>query len=167
MSAVQVNQPVAITSTQIMMMRGNTWSSGTCDCCEDCSVCCCAFWCFPCFQCQTVSNFGECLCLPLMDPTCMGYVGCSGACPPISMAMRAAVRERYNIEGSICCDCCILYWCYSCSWCQMAREIKKRKQPFNIVTAQTTTMQVPLQMHQQMPQQMPQSYSYGIVQQPM
>ncbi|KAG8431254.1 hypothetical protein GDO86_019178 [Hymenochirus boettgeri] len=74
----------------------------------------------------------------------MGYIGCSGTCPPISMAMRASVRERYRIPGSICDDCCMLYWCYSCSWCQMAREIKKRKQPMTFITAQTTPMVIPV-----------------------
>ncbi|XP_078525581.1 cornifelin-like [Lissotriton helveticus] len=148
MNVVQVNQPVAMTSTQVTVIRGNTWSSGICDCCEDCSVCCCAFWCCPCFQCQTVSGFGECLCLPLIDLLC---IACTGyltgvytcACVPISMAMRTGIRQRYKIQGSIWDDWCKLCWCYCCSWCQVAREIKKRKQPFSIVTAQTTTIQTP------------------------
>ncbi|KAM4678061.1 cornifelin homolog [Discoglossus pictus] len=136
MQTVIVQQPT-ITQT-VTVTNAEHWSSGVCDCCDDCGICCCALWCFPCFQCKTVSDFGECLCLPLMDPMCMGYVGCSGTCPPISMAMRAAVRERYRIHGSICDDCCMMYWLLSCTWCQLAREIKKRKQPFSIVTAQTT-----------------------------
>ncbi|KAM5125953.1 placenta-specific gene 8 protein-like, partial [Mantella aurantiaca] len=116
---------------------------------------CCALWCFPCFQCSTVSNFGECLCLPLLDPGCAGYCGNSVVCPPISMAMRAAVRERYKISGSICDDCCTLYWCFSCSWCQMAREIKRRKQPVSIMTAQTTSVGVAMNPQ---PYQLPQPY---------
>ncbi|XP_072259109.1 cornifelin homolog B-like [Pyxicephalus adspersus] len=135
-------QPTPVLSQTVMVSQAQPkgWSSGICDCCEDMSTCCFAFWCFPCFQCATVSDHGECLCLPLLDQTCLGY---SPACPPISMAMRASVRERYKIPGSICDDCCMLYWCLCCAWCQMAREIKKYKHPASIVTAQTTTMSMP------------------------
>uniref|UniRef100_A0A6I8Q2W1 Uncharacterized protein n=1 Tax=Xenopus tropicalis TaxID=8364 RepID=A0A6I8Q2W1_XENTR len=139
-------QPFPVGQT-VTITQANDWDSGLCDCCDDCGICCLAFWCFPCFQCKTVSDFKECLCLPLLDPYLMGYIGCGTACPPISMAMRASVRERYKIPGSICDDCCMLCWCYSCSWCQMAREIKKRKQPFTFVTAQTTSVQMPLQQN--------------------
>ncbi|KAM4678060.1 cornifelin homolog [Discoglossus pictus] len=145
MQNVIVQQPTV--TQMVTVARGDQWSSGVCDCCDDCGICCCAFWCFPCFQCKTVSDFGECLCLPLMDPMCMGYVGCSGTCPPISLAMRAGVRERYRIHGSICDDCCMMYWLYSCSWCQIAREIKKRKQPFTVLTAQTTTVGAAVHPH--------------------
>ncbi|XP_056409522.1 cornifelin homolog B-like isoform X2 [Hyla sarda] len=139
-------QPVSVQPVQvgqamsINFVNTNEWSSGVCDCCQDMGICCCAFWCLPCFQCKTVSDFGECLCLPLLDPGCFGYFGTTLACPPISLAMRAAVRERYRIRGAICDDCCMLYCCFSCSWCQMAREIKKNKQPITFMTAQTTTM---------------------------
>ncbi|XP_056408197.1 cornifelin homolog B-like isoform X1 [Hyla sarda] len=146
MSWMETMQPVSVQPVQvgqamsINFVNTNEWSSGVCDCCQDMGICCCAFWCLPCFQCKTVSDFGECLCLPLLDPGCLGYFGTTLACPPISLAMRAAVRERYRIKGAICDDCCMLYCCFSCSWCQMAREIKKKKQPVTFMTAQTTTM---------------------------
>ncbi|XP_069807447.1 cornifelin homolog [Dendropsophus ebraccatus] len=157
----QTVQPLAVSqSTSSNMVSPNEWSTGVCDCCDDMGICCCAFWCFPCFQCKTVSDFGECICLPIMDPGCFGYIGTSAVCPPISMAMRAAVRERYRVRGSICDDCCSLYCCFSCTWCQMAREIKKYKHPVAIVTAQTTTVMGPMppQPYQAYPPQPYQAY---------
>ncbi|KAM9312398.1 cornifelin homolog [Gastrophryne carolinensis] len=137
-------QPTAVQHTTLTVVQPNGWSSGICDCCDDMGICCCAFWCFPCFECRTVSDFGECLCLPLLEMSCAGYAGCSPYCPPVSMAMRAAVRERYRIQGTICDDCCLVCCCLSCTWCQMAREIKKRKQPVSFMTAQTTMVTVPM-----------------------
>ncbi|KAM4677696.1 placenta-specific gene 8 protein-like isoform 1-T2 [Discoglossus pictus] len=131
-------QPGTITTQTVTTMQSPKWGSGICDCCEDCGICCCAFWCFPCFQCNTASEFGECFCLPLMDPLLMGYVGCSGICPPMTIAMRSALRERYKIPGSICDDCMRSCCCYSCTWCQMAREIKYRSRGTTMTTAQTT-----------------------------
>ncbi|XP_029437066.1 cornifelin-like, partial [Rhinatrema bivittatum] len=104
---------------------------------------CCAFWCFSCFMCRTASQFGECMCLPLLDPFCLGYLGSPVPCAPGSMAMRAAMRERYRIQGSICSDCAVLCCCYTCAWCQMARELKKRKQSYRVVAEQTTSITVP------------------------
>ncbi|XP_075704598.1 placenta-specific gene 8 protein-like [Rhinoderma darwinii] len=133
-----ISQPGVITTQTVTVSHGPQWSSGLCDCCDDCGVCCCALWCFPCMQCSTVSDFGECCCLPLLDPCVMGYVGCSGVCPPITIAMRAALRERHKIPGSICDDCIQSCCCYSCTWCQIAREVKLRRNTSTITTAQTT-----------------------------
>uniref|UniRef100_A0A8C4SGS2 Plac8 onzin related protein 2 n=1 Tax=Erpetoichthys calabaricus TaxID=27687 RepID=A0A8C4SGS2_ERPCA len=88
---------------------------------------CCAFWCFPCFMCKTASEFGECLCLPLLD-----YSGIH----PISLSIRSTMRERFHIQGSICGDCCVVVCCNTCSWCQMARELKHQKKPL-VITAQS------------------------------
>lgn len=50
---------------------------------------CFAFWCCPCFACVTSKKYGQCLCLPLLD------IGCI---PPITLAMRVSMRERYGIK---------------------------------------------------------------------
>lgn len=50
---------------------------------------CFAFWCLPCFACMTSKKYGQCLCLPLLD---------IGIIPPITLAMRVSMRERYGIK---------------------------------------------------------------------
>ncbi|XP_028654287.1 cornifelin homolog [Erpetoichthys calabaricus] len=137
-------QPQSVITQQVTVIKSPEWSTGICDCCDDMGVCCCATWCLPCFMCKTASDFGQCVCLPLLDPMLTGYfLGFTPVTiPPISLAMRASMRERFGIQGTICDDCCTVFCCYSCSWCQMARELKKRKQPLTIVNAQTTTFNV-------------------------
>ncbi|XP_022073669.1 cornifelin homolog A-like [Acanthochromis polyacanthus] len=109
----------------IMNTTSNQWTSGICDCFQDVPQCCFAFWCFPCFTCITARDAGECLCLPLLD----GF----GVIPPITTAIRGSVRRRYGIEGTICQDCVYAFFCYSCSWCQIAREMKTRSDPITFV----------------------------------
>nr|XP_014349803.1 PREDICTED: cornifelin homolog B-like [Latimeria chalumnae] len=100
-------------------------------------------------MCKTADDFGECMCLPMLDPgMCGGYSGCAGCVPGVSLAMRAAVRERHKIQGNIFNDLCCLYWCYPCVWCQMAREIKKWKQPLTIINTQATTLPTVHVVHQ-------------------
>nr|XP_033779285.1 cornifelin homolog A-like [Geotrypetes seraphini] len=136
MTAIINNQPMPATTQAIATAEGNGWSTGLCDCCDDLGVCCFAFWCLPCFMCKTADDYGECICLPLLE--ILGGHGIAG--PSVSMAMRSGVRERYGIKGSICDDCCIFCCCYSCAWCQMSREIKKRKQPVVITTAHAVSV---------------------------
>ncbi|XP_028284686.1 cornifelin homolog A-like [Parambassis ranga] len=109
----------------IMTTTSNEWSSGICDCCQDLPQCCFAFWCFPCFACMTARKAGECLCLPLLESF--------GCIPPITLALRVSIRQRYGIEGSICKDCVYTYFCGPCTWCQIAREIKTRTSPITFV----------------------------------
>ncbi|XP_051900538.1 cornifelin homolog [Pristis pectinata] len=141
---VVVSQPqMTTTTTTVVTNQRQGWSTGICDCCDDCGICCLAFWCLPCFMCKTADEFGECLCLPLLDVTCNACGYYATAIPPISLAMRVATRERYNIHGSICNDCCIMYWCLSCGWCQIAREMKERKKQVTIVNATTSMLPHP------------------------
>ncbi|XP_062288597.1 cornifelin homolog B-like [Scomber scombrus] len=97
------------------------WSSGICDCCDDMRDCCCAFWCCPCFACRTSRQWGQCLCLPLLDAF--------GCIPPVTMSMRVSVRYHYGIQGNLCRDCVFSCCCSPCVWCQISREMKKRKLP--------------------------------------
>ncbi|KAL0970241.1 hypothetical protein UPYG_G00239260 [Umbra pygmaea] len=124
-------------------LKYNQWSSGICSCFDDCHICCFAFWCFPCFACNTTSKFGECFCLPLVDIMSLsaqqfGLPTCTP--PPVSMSMRVAVRKRYNIQGDMAEDCAYSTFCNICSWCQMAREIKKRSQSLMVINTQITTL---------------------------
>ncbi|KAI7814539.1 putative cornifelin, partial [Triplophysa rosa] len=119
-------QQTTIVTTQHHVSSG-TWTTGICDCCSDMSTCCCGLFCFPCMQCQTVSQFGWCFCMPLLD-----------CCMIVSCCFRQKTRERYNINGSCCDDFCTLCFCYPCAWCQMSREIKTRARSGSVITQQIT-----------------------------
>uniref|UniRef100_A0A667YZW9 Placenta-specific gene 8 protein-like n=1 Tax=Myripristis murdjan TaxID=586833 RepID=A0A667YZW9_9TELE len=116
------------------------WPAGPC--CPDSDRCCFAYWCFPCFACSTTSEFGECFCLPLLDVlwTTLQLVSFPTCTPPVSMAMRVAVRNRYGIQGDMSGDCVYATFCNICSWCQMAREIKRRSHTLTVINAQPTMM---------------------------
>ncbi|KAG9274507.1 hypothetical protein AMEX_G11432 [Astyanax mexicanus] len=122
MAKIVVQQPQPV----VMMASSNQWGSGICDCGENIAECCFGFWCLPCFACSTSKKFGECLCLPLLE---LGFI------PPITLAMRSSMRQRYGIEGSICNDCVYSFFCCPCVWCQMSREMKKRNQPVTFINS--------------------------------
>lgn len=115
------------------------WASGVLDCFEDASTCCYGFWCSPCLACTVSGRLGENNCLPLCDffsctafPYCMIPV----AIHPANLAMRVAMRNRYNIKGSICKDMAVSCCCSWCSWCQMHRELKERKKTPTVINVQ-------------------------------
>ncbi|XP_067290327.1 cornifelin [Pseudorasbora parva] len=163
MAAVIVQQPYT--------KSNGAWSSGICDCGQDLNSCCYAFWCFPCFACSTTGEFGESTCLPLLDligPVLMASFGVPACVPPVTLGMRVAVRYKYDIgvsfplplpiketgpqfnnlfvlqQGSLCEDIMLSCCCIWCSWCQMSREIKARKQTVTIY--QTAPMFQPIPM---------------------
>ncbi|XP_061091521.1 cornifelin homolog [Conger conger] len=112
--------------------QSNGWNTGICACFDDMSICCLGFWC-PCIlPCKTSADFGECCCLPLLDSMCTIPM----CVPPVALAMRVGARNRYNIQGSMCTDCFTATFCNTCTWCQIAREIKQRKRNMIVVNAQ-------------------------------
>ncbi|KAK0130805.1 Cornifelin [Merluccius polli] len=108
------------------------WSTELCDCCLDMDICCLGFWCLPCLQCKVAGDFGMCCMLPMLD-----YFFCIVTC-----LLRPMMRAQYGIYGTCCGDCCEVFWCCPCVWCQMGREVKIRKVPAStpVVTTQVISM---------------------------
>ncbi|XP_035998504.1 cornifelin homolog A [Fundulus heteroclitus] len=114
----------------VIVQNSQEWGSGLFDCFDDLGTCCFAYWCFPCFACMTSRDFGEHLCLPMLD-----WFG--GCVPPITLSLRVLMRHRYGIKGSIPMDCVLSSFCFICAWCQMSREIQMRKLPVVKVKTQS------------------------------
>ncbi|XP_069506101.1 PLAC8-like protein 1 [Ambystoma mexicanum] len=43
-----------------------------------------------------------------------------------TLALRTGIRERYKIRGTLCEDWTVVFCCWSCAVCQMARELPQR-----------------------------------------
>ncbi|TMS14247.1 cornifelin homolog B [Larimichthys crocea] len=125
-STLVIKQPQPVMEAR----DSDEWGSGICDCCQDMPECCFAFWCCPCFACKTTKAYGQCLCLPLLDMF--------GMIPVTTMSMRVSMRQRYGIKGTMCKDCLYAACCLSCSWCQMSREMRRRKIQVVLVSAKNT-----------------------------
>ncbi|XP_015195401.1 cornifelin homolog A-like [Lepisosteus oculatus] len=119
-------QPQGIVLQQVTTVElASAWSTGLFDCCADMGICCLGTFCISSLECRTASEFGECCCLPWLCP--------------ISTTLRTAIRERYRIPGSILEDFFVSLFCNVCSWCQMARELKNRRQTTTTTTTTTYT----------------------------
>uniref|UniRef100_A0A8C7S092 Uncharacterized protein n=1 Tax=Oncorhynchus mykiss TaxID=8022 RepID=A0A8C7S092_ONCMY len=71
----------------------------------------CGFFC-PCIQAiKMAEKYGECFLLSHV--------------PWTHFMLRTSIRERYNIEGTICDDWCVTAFCGPCVQCQMVREVNK------------------------------------------
>ena len=44
------------------------------------------------------------------------------------MQQRSRIRQQYGIKGSTTSDCCVAYWCPSCSTVQNDKEVVFRTQ---------------------------------------
>lgn len=114
------------------------WSTALLDCFEDPGTCCYGFWCGPCLACTVSGRMKECYCLPLCD-----YV-CEGCVPPAAYGLRVAMRNRYNIKGTVLNDICVSWCCTICSWCQMHRELKLRNQKPDVINIQNVVTMQPV-----------------------
>ncbi|XP_056156321.1 cornifelin homolog [Lampris incognitus] len=141
--AVQPSSSVVMVQPTVYKFPGEVktgmWSSGLCDCCDDMGICCCGLWCPCCLPCEVSSDFGECLCMPLVNYLPLGL---SGLIPVATLAFRSSMRERYHIQGSMCDDCCTVTFCSTCAWCQMSREIKTRRRQLSNIAATSVITEV-------------------------
>ncbi|XP_046334058.1 cornifelin-like [Haliotis rufescens] len=86
------------------------WSSGLCGCCDNFGICVTVMMCPACYACHLAGKSGEFCCLPLLVPGWM-------------IALRAYVRGRHRISGTICDDCLKVTCCFQLAMCQLSREI--------------------------------------------
>ncbi|KAG7230548.1 hypothetical protein INR49_025264 [Caranx melampygus] len=117
-------------------MATSNWNSGLFDCCHNVSSCCYGFFCCPCLACSVAGTFGDNRCLPLCDicsPAIMTACGIPLFVPPAALALRVGIRQKYDIKGSLCKDIATSCFCMWCSWCQMHRELKDRKNSPTVV----------------------------------
>ncbi|KAJ8008381.1 hypothetical protein DPEC_G00104230 [Dallia pectoralis] len=139
----QLAQPPLQQTQGLIAVHSDQWSSSICGCFDDLYICCCGFWCFPCFACSVTSKFGECCCLPVLDILSLSaqQFGLPTCGPPaVSMSIRVAARTRFGIQGDMMEDCLYSSLCNTCSWCQIAREIKRRGQNFTVINSQLTML---------------------------
>ncbi|KAI1470926.1 PLAC8-domain-containing protein [Daldinia caldariorum] len=111
--------------------QGGEWQASLCDC-SPCSSCLLA-WCLPCLLLgQTSERIRDpsMQTADMMNSDCMihGAISCFTGCGWIyAMLKRTEIRERYNIEGSGCGDCCVSFWCPCCALIQQDNEVKLRQ----------------------------------------
>ncbi|CBZ28826.1 putative ama1 protein [Leishmania mexicana MHOM/GT/2001/U1103] len=127
-NAYNGNPMNAPASRSAVQNRDGLWHYSLCVCCEDMDSCCEACCCFPCQvsrQCNMLMNsrreihWPYCLLMTLCDFTLFIF---SVSCVFASETRRLA-RERYGISGSSLEDCCLAYWCRTCSTQQVLLEM--------------------------------------------
>ncbi|KAI1813189.1 PLAC8-domain-containing protein [Poronia punctata] len=112
--------------------KESEWQASLCSC-SPCGSCLLA-WCIPCILLgQTTERMRD----PSMESAdmlnsdCMihGGLTCFTGCGWIyAMIKRGEIREKYNIKGSGCNDCCVSFWCSCCALIQQDNEVKQRTQ---------------------------------------
>ncbi|KAI2620657.1 PLAC8-domain-containing protein [Hypomontagnella submonticulosa] len=112
--------------------QGGKWQASLCSC-TPCTSCLLA-WCLPCILLgQTSERIRDpsMQSADMMNSDCMihGLITCFTGCGWIyAMMKRNEIRERYDIEGGGCSDCCVSYWCSCCALIQQDNEVKLRQQ---------------------------------------
>lgn len=115
-SALQMSNPVVTHQPGAggygTNVQTGEWSTGLCSCFSDCFICALGFLCPLALSCYTANKYGENCCL--------------GCLPGGLSAMRTHMRLTYGIQGTICNDATMLFFCGICEVCRMAREIRIR-----------------------------------------
>ncbi|KAG5472365.1 hypothetical protein LSCM1_03766 [Leishmania martiniquensis] len=108
--------------------QSGLWHYSLCVCCEDMDSCCEACYCLPCQvsrQCNMLHHnvpqidYAYCLLMTFCDL----YIFFLGVTCVFVSETRRLARERYGIAGTTCEDCCISYWCRTCSTQQVLLEM--------------------------------------------
>ncbi|XP_028260203.1 cornifelin homolog B-like [Parambassis ranga] len=143
------------------MAEKKDWDSGLFDCFEDAQTCCYGFWCFPSLTCTVSNRFGENYFLPLFDICSLitfAPYGVPLVAPPATIGLRTAMRNKYNIKGSVCKDILASCFCMTCTWCQMHRELRHQKKEPTVINIQTTVNMQPAPMMMMMQQVPPAAF---------
>ncbi|XP_043936718.1 cornifelin homolog B-like isoform X2 [Protopterus annectens] len=90
-----------------------SWKSNLFNCLDDMHLCLFGAFCECCLASRLAMLYGDCFCLPCL--------------PGAMCALRSAMRERFQIPGTVCNDYCTVLCCFPCSLCQMARELQERE----------------------------------------
>ncbi|KAF8068036.1 PLAC8 family-domain-containing protein [Lyophyllum atratum] len=133
-----------------MEKDGREWSNGLFDCCNDGTTCLIS-WCFPCVVYgQNKKRLEHLQSNGTPDPEqggCMSsdcflhgcittFCGCGFL---LQMGTRGTMRNRYDIKGGSCGDCCTSLCCMPCALTQEAQELALEEQSFG---------GVPMNVHQ-------------------
>ncbi|CAD5117282.1 DgyrCDS6070 [Dimorphilus gyrociliatus] len=109
---------------QQMGYANNEWIHGLCSCFDNIPGCLAACFCYPIYQCYvTCQLHEEALCLLAGQPATW-------------TAVRAHIRGKFNIHGSICGDCIINHLCPCCVLCQVRNEWESRHKSVGVVMQQ-------------------------------
>ena len=97
-----------------------SWDTGICDCFSDIKVALVTYYCW---SCQTAFNEAA-----VSDRECgfIHFCGAAVAGQSHAIAVRGQIRQKYNIEGSICGDFCTIAFCCPCAICQHTRQLDQK-----------------------------------------
>ncbi|XP_065187561.1 cornifelin homolog A-like [Sycon ciliatum] len=112
------------------------WSSGLFDFTDNVSICTFGLFCYPLLLDDTARNLGEKKCSCCAVPFCIPITCCLA-----HMATRTAIRNTYNIQGSIMSDMWSITCCPLCAACQEARQVRQPV-PMVVTSQPATTAQM-------------------------
>jgi len=103
--------------------QSGSFAHGLCECCNgECSTCLmgCYIPCVLAGQNAEALDIGSC---PLY--TFAGCCHCLCLSCIFGIKQREIIRQKYNIKGTGCTDCCEVFWCYGCIMVQHRNTMVK------------------------------------------